>query len=328
MLMLVWPWMLLLVPLPFIYRWWRTPRPLNIPMLRAPGLLANNTLGQNSAPMSRKLPLFILSAIWILLIIAIARPQWQGEPQPLPATARDILLAVDISRSMAHEDMHYAGRQLNRLSAVKEVVSDFVLKRQGDRLGLILFGERAYLQAPLTFDRRTLQVLLEEAQIGFAGNGTAIGEAIGLGIKRLRDRPDDHRVLILLTDGANTAGELKPLKAAQLAAEAGVKIYTIGIGADRQERMGLFNLGSFMPASDLDEKTLQQISAATGGRYFRARSPQELADIYNQLNKLEPVEQDGETLRPIKTLYHWPLAGALICSLLLGLISTGGRRDV
>jgi Ca-activated chloride channel family protein len=201
---------------------------------------------------------------------------------------------------------------MNRLMAVKAVVGDFVEKREGDRLGLVLFGEQAYLQTPLTFDRKTLQTLLYEAQLGFAGsNGTAIGDAIGLAVKRLQDRPENHRVLILLTDGANNAGALDPLKAAQLANRAGVKIYTIGVGA----RGG----------NGFDEKTLATIATTTGGQFFRARNPQELTAIYQELNRLEPVDQEAEMIRPVSSLFHWPLGIAFVATLLVALVRRRGN---
>ena len=221
---------------------------------------------------------------------------------------------------MEREDMIINGRHVNRLYAVKSVVSEFVNTREGDRLGLLLFGERAYLQTPLTFDTKTLQDLLIEAQIGFAGNGTAIGDAIGLSVKKLKERPDSNRVLILLTDGSNTAGVLSPSEASDIAKKAKVKIYTIGIGDGRQRNQGLFGQTLVNQNNDLDERTLTAIADLTGGKYFRARDPRELRSIYDQLNKLEPINQDEELLRPITSLFHWPLALFLTCSLLIILI--------
>jgi Ca-activated chloride channel family protein len=212
---------------------------------------------------------------------------------------------------MRQRDMRIGGQIVNRLVAVKSVVGDFVEKREGDRLGLVLFGEQAYLQTPLTFDRKTLQTLLYEAQMGFAGsNGTAIGDAIGLAVKRLQDRPKSHRVVILLTDGANNAGALEPIKAAQLANRAEVKIYTIGVGA--------------RGANGLDEKSLAEVAKITGGQFFRARNPAELEAIYQELNRLEPVDQEAETIRPTISLYHWPLGVAFILSLLIAVIRQRG----
>ena len=326
MLNLLWPWALLLLPLPYIYRRLRSPAETTTRALRAP-LLASAAQGTDAsirgANWQQKLALLLLSLCWLSAVTALSRPVWIGEPVAVPTNGRDILLAVDISGSMEREDMTLRGREVNRLVAVKAVVGDFVVKREGDRLGLILFGEKAYLQTPLTFDRKTMQTLLNEAQIGFAGNnGTAIGDAIGLAVKRLQDRPENHRVVILLTDGANNAGELDPLTAADLARRAKVKIYTIGIGADVQETWGLFGKRVTNPSADLDEAALTSIAETTDGLFFRARNPEELAAIYAELNRLEPLEQDAETIRPVASLYYLPLALAFVLSLLVALINS------
>ena len=324
MLSFLWPWVLALAPLPIVYRWLRAEKPLQVAALRAPMLVAAAASQPTMARSQwRNLLIFLLLWLcWLSALAALGRPVWVGEPVALPTSGRDILLAVDISGSMERDDMQIGGRQVNRLVAVKSVVGDFVIKREGDRLGLILFGEKAYLQTPLTFDRQTMQTLLNEAQIGFAGQGTAIGDAIGVAIKRLQERPENHRVLILLTDGANNAGQLDPLKAASLAARARVKIYTIGIGAESQEVRGLFGRQISNPAADLDEETLIEIAAATGGNYFRARNPAELTAIYQRLNELEPIEQSSETIRPIEALFYWPLGAAFVLALCLALISS------
>jgi Ca-activated chloride channel family protein len=314
MLSLVWPWALGLAPLPLLYRYWRKPINQTVNALRAPAILAI-TQSQDSqfsaASWLKNLLKVLLSLCWLCAVMALARPQWIGDPVALPTSGRDLLLAVDISPSMRQRDMRIGGQIVNRLVAVKSVVGNFVEKREGDRLGLVLFGEQAYLQTPLTFDRKTLQTLLYEAQMGFAGsNGTAIGDAIGLAVKRLQDRPKSHRVVILLTDGASNAGALEPIKAAQLANRAEVKIYTIGVGA----RGG----------SSLDEKTLAEVAKITGGQFFRARNPAELEAIYQELNRLEPVDQEAETIRPTISLYHWPLGIAFILSLLIAVIRQRG----
>ena len=314
MLSLVWPWALALSPLPLLYRYWRKPINQTISALRAPAILAI-TKPQDSqssvASWLRNLLKILLTLCWLCAVVALARPQWVGDPVALPTSGRDLLLAVDISPSMRQRDMSIGGQIVNRLVAVKSVVGEFVEKREGDRLGLVLFGEQAYLQTPLTFDRKTLQTLLYEAQMGSAGsNGTAIGDAIGLAVKRLQDRPKSHRVVILLTDGANNAGALEPIKAAQLANRAEVKIYTIGVGA--------------RGASGLDEKSLAEVAKITGGQFFRARNPAELEAIYQELNRLEPVDQEAETIRPTISLYHWPLGIAFVLSLLITVIRQRG----
>ncbi|MCH2559681.1 MAG: VWA domain-containing protein [Pseudomonadales bacterium] len=322
MLSFVWPWFYLILPLPFLYRKLRRSANSESPYLESTILLSiaetQNRLVSSTS--QRRLLILLLIIAWLSLVTAIARPVNIGDPVALPTTGRDILLAVDISGSMEREDMIINGRQVNRLYAVKSVVSEFVNTREGDRLGLILFGERAYLQTPLTFDTKTLRDLLIEAQIGFAGNGTAIGDAIGLSVKKLKERPDSNRVLILLTDGSNTAGVLSPSEASDIAKKAKVKIYTIGIGDGRQRNQGLFGQTLVNQNNDLDERTLTAIADLTGGKYFRARDPRELRSIYDQLNKLEPIDQDEELLRPITSLFHWPLALFLTCSLLIILI--------
>ncbi|MEC8498872.1 MAG: VWA domain-containing protein [Pseudomonadota bacterium] len=322
MLSFVWPWFYLILPLPFLYRKLRRSANSESPYLESTILLSiaetQNRLVSSTS--QRRLLILLLIIAWLSLVTAIARPVNIGDPVALPTTGRDILLAVDISGSMEREDMIINGRQVNRLYAVKSVVSEFVNTREGDRLGLILFGERAYLQTPLTFDTKTLRDLLIEAQIGFAGNGTAIGDAIGLSVKKLKERPDSNRVLILLTDGSNTAGVLSPSEASDIAKKAKVKIYTIGIGDGRQRNQVLFGQTLVNQNNDLDERTLTAIADLTGGKYFRARDPRELRSIYDQLNKLEPIDQDEELLRPITSLFHWPLALFLTCSLLIILI--------
>lgn len=321
MLDILWPWVLVLAPVPLLYRWYRRPINLTASALVAPALasIAEDHRGPTEPSNWRRLILrILLSLCWLATLVALSRPVWIGEPVALPTSGRDLLLAVDISGSMEQEDMLVGGSTVNRLGAVKTVVGEFVAQRRGDRLGLILFGERAYLQTPLTFDTKTMQTLLEEAQIGFAGRrGTAVGDAIGLAIKRLQERPENQRVVILLTDGANNSGELDPLKAAQLAKTANVKIYTIGIGAEVQEVYSLLGNRVINPSTDLNEEELIGIAKATGGQYFRARDPKELSSIYNELNRLEPIEQESETVRPTISLFHWPLALAFIVSLLI-----------
>lgn len=329
MLTFEWPWILILLPLPWLYRQWRQPIKNRVAALKAPLYTERLTaqLESGSPSQLKQLVLILLMLCWLATLLAAARPVWVGSPVSLPTTGRDLLIAVDISGSMKETDMRVANELINRLDAVKLVVGDFVQRRTGDRLGLILFGSVPYLQTPLTFDRTTMNTLLQEAQIGFAGNGTAIGDAIGLSVKRLQERPENHRVLILLTDGANTAGEIPPLEAAKAAAIKGIKIYTIGIGADVKYEGGFFGSLRVNPSRNLDEKTLTSIAEKTGGMYFRARNPQELEGIYQEMDKLEPTEQNEETLRPTKALFHWPLGLAFIISLLMSFLVKGGVKS-
>jgi Ca-activated chloride channel family protein len=269
-----------------------------------------------------------------LLLLAAARPTWIGDPIELPNSGRDLMLAVDISGSMEIEDMQWNQTQVQRIAAVKQLGAEFITRRSGDRLGLILFGTNAYVQSPLSFDTATVKRFLLEAQIGFAGKDTAIGDAIGLAVKRLKERPAENRVLILLTDGQDTASAVRPIDAAQLAKNLGIRIYTIGIGADQMTLPGLFgsSFGSRQvnPSAELDEAGLQEIATLTGGQYFRARNPQELATIYQLLDQLEPVEQSSVTYRPRQALGYLPLLAALLLSFGLALrqlLPSGGWRS-
>ncbi len=320
MLHLAWPWALLALPLPLLWRWLLPPTEPPGGVLRVPDIQDFGHPG-GSKPLrgERPLRLLLASLVWLLLVLAAARPQWLGEPIELPLSGRDLLLAVDLSRSMEIDDFELAGDRVDRLTAIKRVAGEFIQRRVGDRIGLILFGEQAYLQAPLTFDRATVRRFLDEAVIGLAGERTAIGDAIGLGVKMLARRPAENRVLILLTDGANTAGEMPPVEASQLAAKAGVTIYTIGVGASEMLLPGLFGSRRVNPSRDLDENTLKTIARETGGRYFRARDTAELERIYQALDELEPVKDEQQWFRPMHSLYTWPLGLALLLAFYLAL---------
>jgi Ca-activated chloride channel family protein len=233
-------------------------------------------------------------------------------------------------RQLLHELPAHRRRERRRDADVLEraaVVVEPQQQRADGVVGLILFGSRAYLQTPLTFDRTTVRTLLDEAEIGLAGKETAIGDAIGLAVKRLREQPEEgSRVLILLTDGANNAGEIAPERATALAVQQKIRIYTIGVGADEMLVSGAFGSNRVNPSADLDENMLQDIAAQTGVRYFRARDSAGLATIYELLDELEPVEVDEEVYRPVRELYYWPLAAALALTLLLGLAACHWRR--
>jgi len=292
------------------------------PALRLPFYQAlHASVGEGRMTRSR-LRVLLATLAWLLLVVAAARPQFIGEPVQLPVSGRDLLLAVDISGSMEEQDMMLADKVATRLMAVKIVAGNFIERREGDRLGLILFGDQAYLQTPLTFDRKTTNIQLHEAAIGLAGKRTAIGDAIGLAVKRLRDQPQANRVLILLTDGANTAGTVDPQKAADIAASEGVRIYTIGVGADERVVRGLFGQRR-VANNELDEPVLMAIAEKTGGRYFRARDIAALEEIYQLLDEFEPVSQEEETFRPVRELYMWPAGVALLLSLVLAIVASG-----
>ena len=321
----LWPLAFLLVPAPILVRWLINASKKKQPALTVPSLEGFSGLSTNesfSATLST-VKLIILWLAWILLIAAVARPQWVGEMVSLPTTGRDLMLAIDISGSMATEDMQVNNDYVDRLSVVKAVISQFLDARKGDRVGLVLFGTNAYVQAPLTFDLKSVKKLMIEAPVGIAGGKTAIGDAIGLTVKRLRERQNEEKVVILLTDGANNVGEIPPIKAAELASVDGIKIYTIGVGAEEMRVPSLF--GSLAgrttnPSADLDEETLSKIAEATQGRYFRAKDTNTLAQIYELIDKLEPIEQEPETYRPFQVLYYWPLGISLCLFLSLLLI--------
>ncbi len=313
MIDLAWPWIWLLLPLPWLLRRLLPSTQRQQAALRVPFLERFDALpGVNSRSSSNATGRWLAIIAWVLLVFAASRPQWVGEALPLPLQGRDLMLAVDLSGSMAEEDFFIGRQRVDRLTATKVVAGSFIDKRKGDRLGLILFGEQAYLQAPLTYDLKTVKKLLEESFVNMAGQRTAIGDAIGLAVKRLRDKKGE-KVLILMSDGENTAGQLDPLKAAQLAAEEGLKIYTIGIGADPQADF----FGMVGGNSSLDEKTLREIAKITGGRYFRARDTQQLLEIYDAIDAMEPVENDQRFFHPVYEWFYWPLAIAVV--LFLGL---------
>ena len=315
---LAWPWLLSLAPLPWLLRYLLPASPSSdVQALRVPWFGA--VAGKQAGWMRRPWLALAAALIWLLLVLAAARPQWIGEIESVPVTGRDLLLAVDISGSMDTQDMILNKTAVNRLKVVKKVAGEFVQRRHGDRVGLILFGSRAYLQTPLTFDTQTTATLLEESEIGLAGRETAIGDAIGLAVKRLRDDAASDRVLVLLTDGANTSGEVQPLQAAEFAARDGLTVYTVGVGADEMMVQDFFGSRVVNPSADLDEETLRTIAERTGGRYFRARDAKGLEKIYEILDELEPVESDVEIIRPVDELFYWPMGLAYVFALLAAL---------
>jgi Ca-activated chloride channel family protein len=315
MIHFAWPWMLAALPLPWLLSRLLPPAHADGAALFIPFATA---FGDDGLPAGTRRPralAALLTLAWLLLVAAAVRPQWLGEPQPVPATGRRLLLAVDVSGSMAAQDM--AGGQ-SRLQVVQQIAGDFIQRRHGDQVGLILFGTRPYVQAPLTTDLATVDQFLHEAVVGVAGRQTAIGDAIGLAIKRLRadpaagkaSEPKGDTVLILLTDGANDAGEMPPEAAAELAARAGLRIYTIGVGAAVQQ--GFLGISG---NADLDEGTLKAIARATGGEYFRATDARDLQKVYARIDALEPSAGREQWYRPSTEWFDWPLGLALLLSL-------------
>ena len=323
---LAWPWALVAIVLPLIVRYLLPEaKGLSEAGLRVPSVESFATLKDRSGTEQlRNWRFWLASVAWILLVLAAARPERIGDELDVPVAGRNLMLAVDLSGSMDQKDFELAGRRVDRLTATKAVASDFIERREGDRIGLILFGERAYLQVPLTLDRKTVNVLLMEAFIGLAGEKTAIGDAITLAVRRVHEAKKDvgDQVLVLLTDGANTAGEVQPLKAAELAQQVGLRIYTIGIGAEQLEVASLIGgRRRINPSADLDEDTLTEIARLTGGRYFRATDTASLQDIYKLVDELEPVEEPESGFRPVKSYYFYPLGVAVGLIVLMSLVS-------
>ena len=316
-----WPWMWLAFPLPWLAGWLLPPHRNTSASLKVPygrRLDAIATLGGRS----RRLHIAALAWLaWFLLCAAAARPQQLGEAVAPPQSGRDLMLAVDLSGSMSEPDMELGGDVVDRLTAAKAVLADFLDRRVGDRVGLLVFGQRAYALTPLTLDRDSVRDQLRDSVAGLAGRETAIGDAIGLAVKRLRDQPKGQRVLILLTDGVNTAGVLEPLKAAELAKAEGVRIHTIAFGGSGGG-FSIFGLTVPMPGGEdeIDEETLKKIAQETGGQSFRARDTEQLAGIYAELDRIEPVKQEGARVRPRVERYGWPLAAALLVALLAFLL--------
>ena len=313
MIHLAWPWMALLLPLPWLHYVLRAPAEPGGSIVFVP-MAANLTAASPDARSGSRWGRFIFAALWVLLVAAAVRPQWLGDPQPVPTTGRRLMLAIDVSGSMATQDM--AGG-MSRLQVVQEVAGQFIDGRHGDRVGLVLFGTQPYLQAPLTADLGTVHKFLNEAVVGVAGTQTAIGDAIGLAIKRIRAEADaghaaapGQTVLVLLTDGENDAGAMPPLEAAKLAAQSGLRIYTIGVGAAPEN--GLFGMDA--GNSDLDEDSLKAIAKATGGEYFRATDASALQAVYRQIDRLEPAAGNQQWLRPADEWFAWPLGLALLLS--------------
>ena len=310
-----WPWMWAALPLPLLAMWLLPARRSSSAALRVPygERLDRIAAGAGTARSVRFALLPWLA--WALLCAAAARPQQLGDAVAPPQSARNLMLAVDLSGSMSEPDMELGGQIVDRLTAAKAVLADFLERRAGDRVGLLVFGQRAYTLTPLTLDRQSVREQLRDSVVGLAGRETAIGDAIGLAVKRLRTQPPGQRVLILLTDGVNTAGALDPLKAAELAKAEGVRVHAIAFGGSGE--FSMFGLTLPVPGGDeIDEATLQRIADETGGRFFRARDTGELAGIYAELDRIEPTEHEGEKVRPRVERYPWPLAAALVIALL------------
>jgi len=319
MLEFAWPWVVVLLPLPWLLRRVvRAAAPAQALRLPQPGLQLARAAGRPSGGAAS----WLLALAWLCLLGAAARPQWVGPPQAQQRSGRALMMAVDLSGSMQTDDMQLAGHAVSRFGAVEAIAGDFISRRGGDELGLILFGSQAFLVTPLTYDLDAVRAQLQGAAVGLAGTETAIGDAIAVAVKRLSALPEPARVLVLLTDGVNNAGNIEPREAARAAKAAGVRIYTIGIGATRLRVGGFFGSRVVNPSAELDAPMLTAIAEQTGGRFFRATDSAELADAYRAIDALEPMPQHGPALRPRREWFRWPLGMAVI---VLGLAMASRR---
>ncbi|HUH54499.1 MAG TPA: VWA domain-containing protein [Rhodanobacter sp.] len=319
-----WPWIAVLLPLPWLLRRVvRAAAPVQALHLPQPGVQLSRAAGRAT----RGVMPWLLALAWLCLLAAAARPQWIGPPQAQQRSGRALMMAVDLSGSMQTDDMELAGQRVSRFGAVEAIAGDFISRRSGDELGLILFGSQAFLVTPLTYDLGAVRAQLQGAAVGLAGTETAIGDAIAVAVKRLAALPEPARVLVLLTDGVNNAGSIEPREAARAAKAAGVRIYTIGIGATRMRVPGFFGSQLVNPSADLDADMLTAIAKETGGRFFRATDSDELADAYRAIDALEPMPQHGPALRPRHEWFRWPL-GAAVILLLLAMASRRNARPL
>ncbi len=302
------PWVFLLLPLPYVI--WRFFPSINARPTQALWIPFFAEIKALYLSQSKKtFPPFWLWASWLLSLIALSGPRFVGEIVPIERNGHHIMLALDISGSMALDDMIVQNRRYQRLDVVQYAAKNFVNQRTQDDIGLVLFGSKAYLLTPLTQDKKHILSRINDASVGLAGQATAIGDAIGLSIKHLKKTPPKGRILILLTDGVNNAGTLSPQKATELALHEKIKIYTIGLGSDANL---LTPFGMAPPSTELDEEGLKKIAEQTGGKYFRANDLDSLQQIYGFINQIETVKQNATPLRPQTEYYPWPLSIAFV----------------
>ncbi|MCF6262977.1 MAG: VWA domain-containing protein [Xanthomonadales bacterium] len=305
-------WIFILLPLPWLIHRMLPAHRQRKAAVRVPfmqrisqllGVQVNSGVAISKRPLSQWL---VLSLAWVLVLTALARPQWLGEPVVKELPMRDLLVAVDLSGSMDTQDFtDKQGNVVDRLTAVKQVLDDFLARREGDRVGLILFGSAAFTQVPFTADLDVVSELLNEAQIRMLGPRTMLGDAMGLAINLFERSQVDERVLILLTDGNDTGSLIPPERAAGIARDNGVVVHTIAMGDP-----------TALGETALDEKTLKNIATATGGGYFHASDTAELESIYSHLDSINPRQVETLSYRPLTDLYHWPLALFILLTLL------------
>ncbi len=336
-----WPWAGLLLVLPVLARlFW--PRPASEGESRVQGrrtVLLHPAVDELQrifhgdrprTPLAARLHSLLLGLLWVSLVVALMRPQWLEPHEEIRSTGYDLMLAVDTSHSMEALDFTVDGRQVSRMAVVKGVMGRFIEGRKGDRIGLVIFGSQAFILSPLTLDREAVRRLLDGVVPGIAGQGTAMGDAIGLGVKKLRERPPGSRVLVLIADGENTAGRIPPLQAARIAAQEGVRIYSIGVGSNRKHvpiYEGRPRRLVYRDDLGFDEANMRRIADITGGAYFRATDTHALEEIYRRINELEKSESERRSGFIPTPLYRWPLGMGLVSLLLLGLFPEGRRRS-
>lgn len=306
------PWLLLLILLPPVLRLVVTPyrepkRAIRAPFFDRMAALLGLAPGEGAVvPRTSFMRLFFQWLLWSLLVLAVARPQFIEEPIRRVVPTRDLMLLVDLSGSMEATDFtNAAGEKVDRLTAVKEVLDEFLTRREGDRVGLIVFGNAAFVQVPFTQDLDACRMLLEETAVRMAGPKTAFGDAIGLGITLFETSEVEDRVMIALTDGNDTGSKVPPAEAAKIARDNDILIHVVGVGDPRSTGEEV-----------LDEEALQAVADTTGGRYFFAQDREQLAEIYDELDRIDTREVEAETYRPRLDLFHWPLAAFLVLSLL------------
>lgn len=304
------PWALALIPLPLLVYWLFPPLRMRSASLNLPNydkaVAYTNQKARKSSFVKRRgfFRTLFFAIIWLLIVGTLSNPQLVGKPEMKVKTSRNFLIVADISFSMAQEDWTIKGKKAKRWEAVKSVMHEFIKKREGDRMGLIFFGSSAYIQAPFTPELETVNQMLEEADVGMAGQMTHIGKAITKGVEMFEKDTIKTKVMLLLTDGIDAGTDILPLDAADIARKDSVMIYTIGIGTPGNR------------SSDLDERTLQEIAEMTGGQYFLAKDNKRLQEIYAELDKLEPMEYEEEKHKPVTLLYIYPLGAALALMLL------------
>jgi Ca-activated chloride channel family protein len=320
-----WWWILLLFPLPLLAR---AALPAAARQQQSLHLAhAGRFISPRSVSLRPTASVWLLPGlVWLLLLSALAQPQWVGEPVPLQQERREMMIALDLSASMQADDMMLDGRQVSRLEAAHSILAEFIERRHGDRVGLIVYADNAYVYTPITSDLNTVAELAREAQLGLAGQRTAMGDAIGLSIRYFSEREADERVILMLTDGMLNGGVIDAEEAMQLATSHDVKVHSIGIGSDEMVVRGLFGDRRINPSADLDEAFLTELAERTGGRYFRARNTDDMRAIYALLDDIEPVSDDENSMRPRRALTHWPLAAAALLALMQLLLTVWPRR--